>query len=189
MKIFTIILIISFIAIKTSFAVTIKSGEILGADGKVYKGASPEQKEKIISSLSKKDKPVEIINDNLMILYEDNLISIPLSELNGKSDKQIDKIIDTEFDEIDKKVSKKTQTNTNQTLSLDVKAASKNQTKAISKTATKSVTKNLAKSSAKSAAKSSAKSAAKAEAKSAAKAEAKNASKSSGKGGKGGGKK
>ena len=181
MKIFTIILIISFISIKTSFAVTIKSGEVLGADGKVYKGASPEQKEKIISSLSKKDKSVEIINDNLMILYEDNLISIPLSELNGKSDKKIDKIIDTKFLEVDKKVSKKTKSNTNQTLNSDVKAASKNQTKAISKTATKSAAKNAAKSVSKNAAKSAAKNAAK--------SAAKNASKSSGKGGKGGGKK
>ncbi len=173
MKIFIIILITSFISIKTSFAVTIKSGEVLGADGKVYKGASPEQKEKIISSLSKKDKPVEIINDNLMILYENYLISIPLSEINGKSDQKIDKIIDTEFVKVDKKLSKITKSNTNQTLSSDVKAASKKQTKATSKTVTKSIAKNVAKSSAKSAAKSL----------------AKNASKSSGIGDKGSGKK
>jgi hypothetical protein len=132
MKIFSYILIIIYISIKTSFAVTIKSGEVLGADGKVYKGASPEQKDKIISSLSKKDKPVEIINNNLMILHEDKLISIPLSELNGKSDKKIDEIIDGEFGKVGETVSKQTKSNTNKTLNTDVKATSKNQTKAIS---------------------------------------------------------
>ena len=157
MKLLNLILIISIISIKTSFAVNIKSGEVLGPDGKVYKGASPEQKEKIIYFLSKKDKPVDIINNNLMILHEDNLISIPLIELSGKSDKKIDEIIDGEFSKVDDKVSKKNKFKINQNLNSDIKALSKNKTKAISKNVAKSAAKNVAKSAAKKAAKSSSK--------------------------------
>ena len=44
-----------------SYGLTLKSGQVLGPDGKVYDGASPEQKIKIISSLSKKKIQLKLL--------------------------------------------------------------------------------------------------------------------------------
>ena len=71
-------------------ALTLKSGEVLGGDGKVYQGASPETESAMLKQAGKTDwfgnsKTSGVMGSNLFIVVEDKVTYIPLTELQGKS--------------------------------------------------------------------------------------------------------
>ena len=71
-------------------ALTLKSGEVLGGDGKVYQGASPETEAAMLKQAGKTDwfgnsKTSGVMGSNLFIVVEDKVTYIPLAELQGKS--------------------------------------------------------------------------------------------------------
>lgn len=71
-------------------ALTLKSGEVLGGDGKVYQGASPETEAAMLKQAGKTDwfgnsKTSGVMGSNLFIVVEDKVTYIPLTELQGKS--------------------------------------------------------------------------------------------------------
>lgn len=72
-----------------SLALTIKKGEVIGGDGKVYQGASPEQQANLIS-LAKRDtwlgegKKSGVQGGNLWLIVEDEMVFVPLNDLQGK---------------------------------------------------------------------------------------------------------
>jgi len=71
-------------------ALTLKSGEVIGGDGNVYQGASPETEAAMLKHAGKTDwfgnsKTSGVMGSNLFIVVEDKVTYIPLSELRGKS--------------------------------------------------------------------------------------------------------
>lgn len=71
-------------------ALTLKSGEVIGGDGNVYQGASPETEAAMLKQAGKTDwfgnsKTSGVMGSNLFIVVEDKVTYIPLSELRGKS--------------------------------------------------------------------------------------------------------
>lgn len=66
-------------------ALTFKKGEVLGSDGKVYEGASPQQRDNIIARAQKSDETAGVSGSNLFVVMEDKVVFIPLSDLSGKT--------------------------------------------------------------------------------------------------------
>ena len=97
MKLIALIIVFILIAVE-AYALTLRSGEGLGSDGKVHKGASPEQKERLknpdstISDLIEKltgikieKKKAGIHGRSLWIIVRDEIYFVPLTKLRGKS--------------------------------------------------------------------------------------------------------
>ena len=64
-------------------ALTFKKGEVLGADGKTYKGASPEQLERLIERAAASDIPAGVVGNNVFVVVGDKVSFVPTSELSG----------------------------------------------------------------------------------------------------------
>lgn len=79
-------------------ALTFKSGEVLGADGKIYQGASPEVAANIAKSAQEEDffgnkKTAGVVGKSVFIVVEDKTVFVPLREIVGKSEEQITEVI------------------------------------------------------------------------------------------------
>ena len=89
------ILALSFSA---SQALTLKKGDVIGGDGQVYEGASPELIRQIIANSKKKDffgnsQTAGVNGSNLYVVVEDDVTFIPISSLTGKSKSEIQAIV------------------------------------------------------------------------------------------------
>ena len=79
-------------------ALTLKSGEVLGGDGQVYEGASPEQQKNIVEASKRSGffgdgKKSGVQGSNLWLVVEDDLVFVPLSDLRGKNKDRIKEVI------------------------------------------------------------------------------------------------
>ena len=71
-------------------ALTFKKGEVLGNDGEVYHGASPEQMERLIERAASEDMPAGVTGNNVFVVVGDKVSFVPISDLRGASqDKQL----------------------------------------------------------------------------------------------------
>ena len=71
-------------------ALTLKKGEVLGNDGEVYHGASPEQMERLIERAASEDMPAGVTGNNVFVVVGDKVSFVPISDLRGASqDKQL----------------------------------------------------------------------------------------------------
>ena len=89
MRTLALFFMVSFLSAGAN-ALTLKSGEVLGGDGKVYQGASPETEAAMLKQAGKTDwfgnsKTSGVMGSNLFIVVEDQVTYIPLTELQGKS--------------------------------------------------------------------------------------------------------
>ena len=66
-------------------ALTFKKGEVLGPDGKVYSGASPEQQEKLIEKAKNGGDMAGVYGNNVYIIADDKVVYVPIRDLAGKS--------------------------------------------------------------------------------------------------------
>ena len=66
-------------------ALTFKKGEVLGPDGNLYTGASPEQVERLIECAADQDLPAGVVGNNVFVVLEDKVSFVPVSELSGKT--------------------------------------------------------------------------------------------------------
>jgi len=67
-------------------ALTFKQGEVLGPDGNVYTGASPEQMERLVERAAAQDMPAGVVGNNVFVVVEDKVSFVPVNELRGKSE-------------------------------------------------------------------------------------------------------
>ena len=67
-------------------ALTFKSGEVLGSDGNIYDGASPEQIERIIERAQQQDMPAGLAGPNVFVVVGDQVSFVPASDLRGMSE-------------------------------------------------------------------------------------------------------
>ena len=79
-------------------ALTFKSGEVLGSDGKIYQGASPEVAANIAKAAQEEDffgnkKTAGVVGKSVFIVVENQTVFVPLNEIVGKSDEEITAVI------------------------------------------------------------------------------------------------
>jgi len=66
-------------------ALTFKTGEVLGPDGNVYTGASPEQLDRLIERAAEQDMPAGVVGNNVFVVVEDQVSFVPVADIAGKT--------------------------------------------------------------------------------------------------------
>ena len=66
-------------------ALTFKKGEVLGPDGNVYTGASPEQLDRLIERAADQDLPAGVVGNNVFVVVEDQVSFVPVTDIVGKT--------------------------------------------------------------------------------------------------------
>ena len=97
-KSFNFIASLVLLASFNAHALTLKSGEVLGGDGQVYKGASPEQQKNIVEASKRSGffgdgKKSGVQGSNLWLVVEDELVFVRLSDLRGKNKERIKEVV------------------------------------------------------------------------------------------------
>ena len=75
----------AILAVGPASALTFKKGQVLGSDGQIYDGASPEQRENIIARAADSDETAGVSGSNLFVVMDGDVVFIPLSDLRGKT--------------------------------------------------------------------------------------------------------
>lgn len=84
------VVLMSLAMASTAQALTFKKGEVLGADGEIYHGASPEQMERLIERAASEDMPAGVTGNNVFVVVGDKVSFVQISDLRGASqDKQL----------------------------------------------------------------------------------------------------
>lgn len=73
------------LATSSAMALTFKKGQVLGSDGKIYDGASPEETARLIKNAADGGESAGVRGNNLFVVMDDELVFIPLSDLRGKT--------------------------------------------------------------------------------------------------------
>ena len=88
-----VILIFLFINVQQSNSLTIKSGQIISSDGKIYEFASPKEKEFLIKKSITHGKSMGVFNNNLFLIIDEKILFIPLQEIITSTDIQITNLV------------------------------------------------------------------------------------------------
>ena len=73
------------LATSSAMALSFKKGQVLGSDGKIYHGASPEETARLIKNAADGGESAGVRGNNLFVVMDDELVFIPLSDLSGKT--------------------------------------------------------------------------------------------------------
>ena len=92
------LVIASALAAMPAHALTFKKGQVLGSDGEVYDGASPDHQAALVEQSKKEGwfgnkKSSGVQGSNLYIVVEDDVVFVPIDELKGKSKDQVTELI------------------------------------------------------------------------------------------------
>lgn len=94
-----LLMVAPLIAAGSASALTLKSGEVLSSDGKVYSGASPEQKAAIVEQskiqglFGADGKKAGVRGSNIFVVVGEDVVFVPLTDVRGKSKEQMMDII------------------------------------------------------------------------------------------------
>ena len=64
-------------------ALTFKSGEVLGSDGQLHQGASPQQMERLVEKAKSSGDVGGVTGNNVFVVVGENVTFIPVGELKG----------------------------------------------------------------------------------------------------------
>ena len=92
LKLFFIIFLLNVSLIGN--ALTIKSGQVISSDGKVYDFASPKEKELLIKKSKTEGKSIGVQNKNLFLIIEEKILHIPIEKIIWSSDSQITNLVE-----------------------------------------------------------------------------------------------
>lgn len=84
------------LAMQPAQALTFKSGQVIGGDGKIYDGASPQQAEALKKLAARSGKKAGVSGSQLYVVAGEEIVFIPVTEIAGKSDDEIQEIVGTE---------------------------------------------------------------------------------------------
>lgn len=73
------------LAISQADALTLKKGQVIGADGGVYDGASPAQKEVYIKRANEGGDQAGVVGQNVYVVVDDDVAFVPITDLAGKT--------------------------------------------------------------------------------------------------------
>jgi hypothetical protein len=72
---------------------TLKKGEVLGSDGEVYTGASPEEQERLVEKAKNGGDMAGVHGRNVYIIADDKVVYVPTTDLAGKTKESVKNII------------------------------------------------------------------------------------------------
>lgn len=87
------LLTLSLVAVGPAFALTFKKGEVLGSDGKMYEGASPEQEAALIKKAEEEGELAGVAGANLYVVLEGKITYVPLADVRGKTKEGMKEVI------------------------------------------------------------------------------------------------
>ena len=92
------VMIAGFLAVSLSAtgsvsALTFKKGQVLGSDGEVYDGASPDQEAALIKKAEDEGELAGVAGKNLYVVLEGNITYVPLAEVRGKTKEGMKEVI------------------------------------------------------------------------------------------------
>ena len=99
MKIVSCLLISSAMAAAPANALTFKKGQVLGADGEVHDGASPEQREALVLNSKRKGlfgaegAKAGVSGSNIFVIVGEDVVFVPVAEVRGKSKEEMMEVI------------------------------------------------------------------------------------------------
>ena len=77
-------------------ALTLQSGQVIGGDGNVYDGASPEQQQALIDRAQNGGDIAGVNGSSVFVVVGDTITYVPVDEIRGKSDDSMKQIIGDE---------------------------------------------------------------------------------------------
>lgn len=95
MKKGVIILILLFSA-SLSHALTLKSGQVIGGDGNIYDGASPEKQKNLIANAQNGGDIAGLSGASVYVVVGDTITYVPIGEIRGKTNNRVKEIIGDE---------------------------------------------------------------------------------------------
>ena len=100
--------LIYLFSLTNAYGFTIKSGQVLSSDGKVYDFASPAEQQKLMEKYEAGgDQPVGVFNKNLFIMQDDGIIAVPMGKITGIGKDELNEVINDAFKEYEVKTVKK----------------------------------------------------------------------------------
>lgn len=87
------LMVIAVAAVSPVLALTFKKGEVLGADGEVYKGASPEQEAALIKKAEDEGEIAGVAGTNLYVVLDGEVTYVPLADVRGKTKEGMKEVI------------------------------------------------------------------------------------------------
>ena len=86
-------ILVSTCLVSAAQALTLKSGQVIGGDGGVYDGASPEQQAALIARAQNGGDIAGINGSSVFVVVGDTITYVPVDEIRGKSDDRMKEII------------------------------------------------------------------------------------------------
>jgi hypothetical protein len=83
MKDFILCAVLSLAIVGEASALTFKKGEVLGSDGKIHKGASPEQMQRLITNAEESGDVGGITGNNVFVVVGEDVTFIPVNDLRN----------------------------------------------------------------------------------------------------------
>ena len=80
----------------TAQALTLKSGQVIGGDGGIYDGASPEKQEALIAQAQNGGEIAGLTGASVYVVVGDTITYVPVDDIRGKSDDRMKEIIGDE---------------------------------------------------------------------------------------------
>ena len=77
-------------------ALTLKSGQVIGGDGGVYDGASPEKQQALINIANNGGEIAGLTGNSVFVVVGETITYVPVDEIRGKSDDKMKEIIGDE---------------------------------------------------------------------------------------------
>lgn len=74
-------------------ALTFKKGQVLGSDGQIYDGASPDLRDRLIKKAQRTVESAGVTAGKLFVVVNDTITFVPLSDLAGKSEETVKEIV------------------------------------------------------------------------------------------------
>ena len=96
MKQFMLAIVASTCLVSAAQALTLKSGQVIGGDGGVYDGASPEQQQALIARAQNGGDIAGVNGSSVFVVVGDTITYVPVDEIRGKSDDRMKEIIGDE---------------------------------------------------------------------------------------------
>ena len=80
----------------SAHALTLKSGQVIGGDGGIYEGASPEKQQVLINMAKNGGDIAGVTGASVFVVVGDTITYVPVAEIRGKSDDRMKEIIGDE---------------------------------------------------------------------------------------------
>ena len=84
------------LTLSTAQALTLQSGQVIGGDGGIYDGASPEKQQALIAQAKNGGDIAGLTGSSVFVVVGETITYVPVDDIRGKSDEAMKEIIGNE---------------------------------------------------------------------------------------------